>query len=154
MLLARGADVNARTVCARTPLFAAIDAWPEGADTSKVVEVLVKFGASVQSADELQNTPLTVAVLSNNLNAAKRLLELGADLNATSRPGWTALHEAAWQGSEPLVRWLTTHGALVDAVTGDGSTARDLALEGCFWPIATYLSDFCERNGGVASSRL
>lgn len=141
LLLVRGVDVNVRTACGRTALFTAVDAWPQGKNRSDVFELLVKFGADAQLSDKLQNTPLTAAVLQQNAIAAERLIQLDANVNAKSNPGWTALHEAAWQGSVHLVELLLKHGASPGLLTADGKSATDLALEGRFNLVALHLSE-------------
>lgn len=84
-------------------------------------------------------TPLMVAVgigrqddlskdeESKALEAAKILLNLGADVNAITETGWTAIHAAAFLGSNNLIEFLVEKGANINAKTGCGQTALTLA---------------------------
>jgi len=60
--------------------------------------------------------------------AARLLLEHGADLNIPGYGGETPLHCASSSGKSKIVRLLLDHGAHVDAVDESGKTAFQLAL--------------------------
>jgi ankyrin repeat protein len=57
-----------------------------------------------------------------------RLIDLGADVNATNATGWTALHSAAFIGANDLVRLLKKRGAQINVSNGCGQTPISLAL--------------------------
>jgi cytohesin len=57
-----------------------------------------------------------------------RLIDLGADVNATNATGWTALHSAAFIGANNLVRLLVKRGAHINVSNGCGQTPISLAL--------------------------
>jgi len=57
------------------------------------------------------------------------LLEQGACVNAIDTDGCTALHLAAQDGHERIVRRLLRNGAVIDALDRQGRTAGDLAQE-------------------------
>ena len=78
LLLARGADVNARGEKGRTPLH-------EATVDPKVVALLLARGADARAADENGITPLHMAAVHGNAPAVKRLLSAGADPNAVER---------------------------------------------------------------------
>lgn len=61
------------------------------------------------------------------LEAAQRLVELGADVNEATATGWTALHAAAFVGANTLVKYLIEKGAKVNVQTGCGRTPLSLA---------------------------
>ncbi|MSO20547.1 MAG: hypothetical protein EXQ56_08795 [Acidobacteria bacterium] len=61
------------------------------------------------------------------LEAAKILLGLGADVNAITETGWTAIHAASFLGSNNLIEFLVEKGANINAKTGCGQTALTLA---------------------------
>jgi ankyrin repeat protein len=61
------------------------------------------------------------------LEAAKVLLDAGADVNAQDARGQTALHGAASKGYTQLVQFLAERGATLDAVDQNGSTPLDAA---------------------------
>jgi uncharacterized protein len=61
------------------------------------------------------------------LDSAKILLGLGADVNAATETGWTAIHAAAFLGANSLIEFLVGKGANINAKTGCGQTALTLA---------------------------
>jgi uncharacterized protein len=61
------------------------------------------------------------------LAAAKRLIELGADVNETTATGWTPLHAAAYIGATSLVTLLVENGARIAVQNGCGRTPLGLA---------------------------
>lgn len=61
------------------------------------------------------------------LGSVKVLVEHGADVNAVSDAGETALHYAA-QASDDIVRYLAAHGAKLDAKDKQGRAPVDMAL--------------------------
>ena len=51
------------------------------------------------------------------------------DVNAKSDEGWTALHEAAFEGRKEIVELLISNGAYVNARGESGRTPLDLATQ-------------------------
>ena len=80
-----------------------------------------KYGADLR---------VSAAEEKNALEAAKLLLDLGADVNASNEAGQTSLHAAAAIGANGVVRFLVERGAGVDAKTRQGRTPLDEALRG------------------------
>lgn len=146
-LVARGADVNARTtktpprygftlfgqqqptLTGVTPFFlAALVADVE------VMKFLVGAGADPSIADTDGTTPLMVAAgrarVDNEtrvpeaaaLDATRMVLDLKLDPNAQNKNGETALHAAALAGLNSVVRLLVDRGAAVNAKTRNGKT--------------------------------
>ena len=146
-LLAKGADVNARTtktpprygftlfgqqqptLVGVTPFFlAAIVADVE------VMTFLVAAGADSTIADADGTTPLMVAAgrarVDNEthvpesavLEATRLALDLRNDVNAANNTGDTALHAAALAGLDSVVKLLVDRGASVNAKTKAGKT--------------------------------
>ncbi len=67
-------------------------------------------------------SPLMMAALKGHLQAARTLIERGADVNKT---GWTPLHYAASSnqpGQEDIVALLLEHHAYIDAASPNGTT--------------------------------
>jgi ankyrin repeat protein len=138
-LLARGANVNARTVDRRlkgvgggamvtalgsTPLLLASAA----ADLS-LVRLLIEGGADVNLGTAENVTPLMGAAglankmdrptkreYSDALEISKLLVAEGADVNTVGENGWTALHGAAYSGSDGIVQFLVDSGATLDVI--------------------------------------
>lgn len=119
-LLARGFDPNSPDEKGQTGLHLAIRD-----NSPKVVAVLLAHPAvRVDAPNASDETPLMLAALKGNLDAAQRLLDRGAAVN---RPGWAPLHYAA-TGPEPrLVGLMLERGAQIDAPSPNGSTALMMA---------------------------
>lgn len=102
-----GADPLLATRDRTTPLMAAAEVdYIEGQD---------KYGRRWYRDDTL---PLQRAAL----DAVKIAVELGGDVNAVNAVGQTALHGAAYMGSNPLVQYLADHGAKLDVRNQRGQT--------------------------------
>lgn len=56
-----------------------------------------------------------------------RMLDSGQDINVQNEEGWTALHVAAEDGNERMVRYLLARGARTDIKTRTGRTAYDVS---------------------------
>lgn len=65
----------------------------------------------------------------SSVDVGKRLIEAGADINATSAHGVTPLMVAAAHNNPPLIGLLIQSGADVDAKTPQGQTALDIAKD-------------------------
>jgi ankyrin repeat protein len=134
-LVEHGADVNARLTTGKggPGLYARTGATPflMASATADVeyMRMLVKFGADASLANVDGCTPLMVAcgvgvgsAAANEvageepevIEAARYLLELGADVNATDANGETAMHAAAYKNLPKVVRFLAEHGAKID----------------------------------------
>jgi uncharacterized protein len=61
------------------------------------------------------------------LEAAKILIELKADVQAVTNDGQTALHAAAYNGADSIIRFLVDEGARIDAVDTYGQTPLSIA---------------------------
>jgi len=108
LLLAKGADVNARDNRHFTPLHTAAGGFINRKD---VVEVLLAHGADVNARDEMGMTPLYLMAITGQTRKMELLLAYGADVNAAAHDGTTPLHEAAASGHKDTVELLLAHGA-------------------------------------------
>lgn len=104
--------------------------------------VLVEGGADARIPTTDNTPPLLVAagvhrnpdiVLTpddreHSVEAAKLLLELGADVNALGEYGWTALHGAAYNGFDEMIQFLVSKGAKMDTMDQFGQTPLSIAL--------------------------
>ncbi|MYI67020.1 MAG: hypothetical protein F4107_13950, partial [Gemmatimonadetes bacterium] len=148
LLLAAGADANARAISGRTSLHIIAEAdtrhWDgkrkwTGNPGRSAAAALLDAGADVNARDTLGETPLHKAVRQEDDSATfmvTLLLEAGADVSARSGDGRTPLHLAASLGRLPAMAALLEAGAGVDARTTDGRTPLHLARQGG-WPSAT-----------------
>jgi len=83
---------------------------------------------TVSSRSTSGDTPLHVAMWAQDDQAARALLEAGADVNAPGEDGYTPLHVAVAQNDVALARELVARGALWDKVNEFGSSSRGNAL--------------------------
>jgi ankyrin repeat protein len=107
LLLAKGADVNAKASVGATPLF-----WAVLRNQIDDVRVLLDKGADVNAADSYGTTPLDCALQLNFDKMAAFLVDKGADVNAQDqtghRPLFYAMGETDPHTSADLLR---KHGA-------------------------------------------
>jgi ankyrin repeat protein len=132
-LIKTGADVNAKDLQLGTTLNAALRAVPNFLPAT-TIEELIKAGANVNTADELQrSTPLMWASQSGSVDAVQMLLKAGALVDVRDNLGRTPLIWAqvtpGYRGrSNPeVVSVLIDAGANVNASDPDGVTALILA---------------------------
>ncbi len=104
------------------------------------MRLLLRAGADPRLATDDGTTPLMVASgigwrgnFSQNapgawMDAVRFLVELGADVTARDRSGYTALHGAAALGDNEMVEYLVSHGADVDAIDRRGNSPADMAF--------------------------
>lgn len=120
LLLAHGANLDAKSSRGRTPLLIAASA----ADTTTdVITQLLDKGANVNAADNGGITPLIAAAATGNTAVATLLLSRGAEPNITAKDGpiSTALQGAATNSDVELTRLLLARKVDLTAVSPDGS---------------------------------
>ncbi|KAH8588946.1 ankyrin repeat-containing domain protein [Bisporella sp. PMI_857] len=74
-------------------------------------------------------TALLIAAFRNNIDAAKMLLQHGANVHACNHIGATALHIAAYNGFLGFIRVLVEHKARLNDCDHAGATATTLAAQ-------------------------
>ncbi len=120
LLLAHGANLEAKSGRGRTPLLIAASS---ANTTTDVVAQLIDKGANVNAADNGGITPLIAAAATGNSAVARLLLEHGAEPNITAKDGpiSTALQGAATSSDVELTRLLLARKVDLTAVSPDGS---------------------------------
>jgi ankyrin repeat protein len=134
LLLQYGADVDKIDSESWTPLARASKAGHLG-----VVQYLLSAHASLTISTAQGYLPIHLAS-DNKPDGAKIVQELltrGSDPNACSISRGTPLHNAANRGSVATVECLLAHGAVIDALDGDGDTPVLISL--LCWNEATFM---------------
>jgi ankyrin repeat protein len=162
-MILKGADVNAATSDAGiTPLILAISN-----NRLETVKTLLRYNADPNKATIENETPLLVAVKSQNSQISKALQEVGinveyqnleisetlirygADINYQDKRGVTALNYASIYGYYYLVDILLYYGADIDKKANDGTTPLMAAI----WAGHADIADLLIKNGANMESR-
>jgi hypothetical protein len=109
LLVAAGADPNLATENGTTPLMTAAGL------------IRVRNHGSIALTQEKEQEKKA-------LEAVKLCVELGADVNAANDLGLTALHGAAFSGSNEVIQFLVEKGAKLDPRDLSGQTPLDKAM--------------------------
>ncbi len=98
-------------------------------DELKIATLLLKLGNEVNAADNKGMTPLMYSVVSwrGPVAMLKILIAHGAQINARSKEGYSALLIAAAASNPQAVKILLEHGAEVNVRSDDGFSALILA---------------------------
>ena len=116
---------------ARFDIFDEIDncyVTPDGTEHYENLDFLLKCGANPnQGTKDNIFSPLMYAVSKNNISAARLLLKYGADVNAVTKDGGTALRIAVILNLPEMAGLLIEYGADVNSFT-DGMTNLERAL--------------------------
>lgn len=95
-------------------------------DDRKAIRLLIDCGAQVDPRHE-EGTPFVAAIGWSRFDAAKLLLELGADVDAVDTKGRTALHQMLAKNSDKKhLRMIVAHGARGDIEDRNGQTATEI----------------------------
>ena len=100
---------------------------------AELLRELIERGADVNapSRNGMAVCPINSAAAHANQGKAvalvATLLDAGADPNARQNGGYTALHEAAYNGNIDMIRLLLDRGAEAKLATADGKLAIDIA---------------------------
>ena len=124
----------------------------EAADEGNVeaMEASIKAGASVNAGDPFTHnfTPLHFMAAKEHLDACRRLLALGADVNAVTTNLETPLHVAALSGSVPVCACLVEFGADLGARDRWHKTPYTVAKESGLDAVSEYLRSVGAPGGG------
>lgn len=175
-MVARGADVDAKTEYGESPLrvasrngrFDVVDllltagANPYDLEWNDVIFAVacgaldditrtVQAGGDLESRDYWHRTPLLVAIQLGDTAKTARLLALGAQLDAVGRCAKTSLQHAVLGGGVPMLAWLLQQGVPVDITDEFHSTAlMEAAAHGdaaCVSFLIAHGADIHQRNG-------
>ncbi|HVZ23353.1 MAG TPA: ankyrin repeat domain-containing protein, partial [Vicinamibacterales bacterium] len=163
LLLAKGADVNARVKDSTETRTVFTNQWldEKGATAFlrasqsgdvELMKLLLAHGADPKINTDLGVTPLQVAAgigwvegityewsPKSTYEAVKLLLELGVDVNAQAGTGRTAMHGAAHKGRTDVIQLLYDHGARLDIRDyGNTDNRGDPKLAGHEWLPVDY----------------
>lgn len=122
--------------------------WCASRGAVDLMKVLLGAGARVDRIDRSKMTPLARSALFGHAEAARTLIEAGADPNQVSKNlhGRTAMDHAASQGRPKIVRLLLDHGANVN-----GERALERALRAEQSPtVKLLLEEGADPNQGYA----
>ncbi len=118
LLLARGADINARDGNGLTPFAGYVDynGCPD------LAFYLLDSGADLEAKDGEGRTPLHIKAFKGDAASVKFLLKRGARIDAKDKKGFTPLHHACFQGRYDCALLLLNEGARIDARSISGAT--------------------------------
>lgn len=122
VLIANGADVNARDAKQDTPyLFAGAEGRNE------ILSMTLEHGADLKSTNRYGGTALIPAAEKGHLETVKILLKTKIDVNHVNRLGWTALLEAiilsdGGETHQKIIQELLRAGADINRADKDGVT--------------------------------
>ncbi|MGJ4751420.1 ankyrin repeat domain-containing protein [Leptospira kmetyi] len=144
LLIQSGADINVRDERGMTPLIFAIRS-----ELFEFSKLLIEQGADPNLKDEKDGkTPLMFLLggtfLKKNLDLAESILQKGADLDATSNSGSTALHFATFHNDLEAVRFLLDRGAQTNLKNRFDKTPLNIAIENNHAEIVALLKEFPE----------
>ena len=137
-LLSKSVAVNVEDDNGTTPLAAAASRGH-----TAVVKLLLNNKANVNYKS--QKHGMTALMSAAQLDTLAALVEKGADVNAKSNQGWTALMGAAWDGHFEMVKFLISQHADANMRNSSGESAFDIAVKKGH----TEISAFLQQAGGI-----
>lgn len=120
ILIKKGADLEIKNKLGETPLAYFHKQWIGGSNPLPIVKLLVEAGANLEVVDKMKRTLLIKAILSKFPNVAEFLIELGVDVNATTKnkDKESPLYSATVANNVRMVELLIQKGANVNAICG------------------------------------
>ena len=137
----------------------------------KIVKMLFKIGANIETMGPINGSPLTAAAYRGNLPLVKWLVKKGASLNNDECQFFSPLTAACFKGHLSLVKWLVKHGATINesrnrwftplsaACTEDSYKVVEFLLENNAHASKTKMNgespiDDCARFGSIKSFKV
>ena len=132
LLIAKGANVNARDKEGRTPLYIATEH-----SSKEIAKLLIANGADVNARKNAgHNEGQTPLHRVYNKEIAELLIAKGANVNARDKEGRTPLYMAY---NKEIVELLIANGADINAKDNQGKTPLQLAFDSYSWDKVVYL---------------
>lgn len=97
-------------------------------DTARFKTMVLNAIDANTAREDNNKSILMYSIWIGNDEAARYLIEQGADVNAADSGGATALHLALWKDRTEMALYLMKHGASTRALSGDGMTPMDIAV--------------------------
>eukprot|EP00977_Amphora_coffeiformis_P001730 scaffold337_cov172-Amphora_coffeaeformis.AAC.4 len=135
LLLFYGADPNVGEPLGKTPLYMALFCGH-----LEAAHLLLGHGARTNMPELKKGIPpLVIATQKGHVDMIAMLLEYHADVNATTRAGFTALHWACNEDKLETIQTLLAAGANPHATSNNGITPMMIAVEGRRMKIAALV---------------
>ncbi len=163
-LLERGADPNVGDQNGKTALFYLLGGPPHSTtgprNKLETLNLLAEHGLDVKRKDRFGMPVLVIAMITNTPDEViRRLVELGADVNAATNEGITPLMLAAMTGKAGIVDYLIGKGADINARDITGWTPLFYASHKfgyhSYWQLDREIPQpEIEKNAGIIASLL
>lgn len=130
LLAAAGADTKFQAKDGTTVLMAAAGMGTPGIGLDNTGSD--RHGRSLDPAEieiALAHDEDTRTIMPSGIEAVKLAIKLGADVNAVSATGETAMHSAAFHGFETVIEVLVKNGARLDVKNKEGHSPLAVAVE-------------------------
>ena len=141
LLIAKSADVNVKDMLFN---FTALD-WAVKLKKTVTIKLLHKHGGKSAAQDSIH-----IAASLGNIEAVKKHLAAGTDVNAKDQNGKTPLHYAAWKGHKEIAELLIANGADVNAKDDKGGTPLHVAA----WEGHTEVAELFIAKGADVNAKM
>ena len=140
--LDKGVSVNAKNDYGETPLDMAV--WYNG--ETEIAALLRKQGG--------KHGVINGAAADGDIEAVKKFLAVGTDVNTKDGWEWTPLHYAAIRGHKEIAELLIAKGANVNAKNNVGDTPLELATHPSNPNASPETADLLRKHGGKTGEEL
>ncbi|XP_066964496.1 ankyrin repeat, SAM and basic leucine zipper domain-containing protein 1-like isoform X1 [Macrobrachium rosenbergii] len=151
-LLQQNADPNLHKELFTALMAACASSRESETDLLECVELLLSYGALVNTAERHRMTALMFASKEGRSTIVQRLIEAKVDVNKQDNKGWTALCWAATKGHGKVVRILLQHSADPTKMNNHGQRASDIALAAGYPEIADILDRVIDKGTDAKDS--